>query len=469
MSPWRVVLVVVLALGGAAVSGLLLLQHHGEATAVSAVNQVCGEGDSGCATVARSAYSELHGIPLAAIGLLFYLSVGPLLLLATLSGAETQDAAAWLAFAVFAAAVVIDVMLLGVQAFVLHAYCKLCIVTYLLNVLAVVLLLPARRSGAALFRALALVDGRLALAGWLLSSAAFAAAVSAADRALNNLEAGRTVNVLGVPGSPGAAVPHESPATAPPAPAASPTPAGSAPAGSDLERSQQQLRQAQQEALRLQGILDDPKKLEQYFAEKAVSDFDKSAVYEFDVRETPNKGIENAPIRVVEFSDFLCPYCRALAGAFSNYIPRSANRVSVYYKNYPLDKACNPNVQSTVHAGACWVALGAVCALEQGKFWQYHDKAFGTDLKNPQSQEVVKVATDAGLNGPALESCLASPRTKERLASDINDAARVGVTSTPTVFVNGKRLPRVNDFLAIVEKEAARLGIAAPAQPPDSR
>lgn len=459
MKPWRAILVIVVALTGATVSGFLLLQHYGESVGVSVIEEVCGEAaDSGCAVVARGPYSAFHGMPLAALGLVFYWCLGLLLLLGTLGGDETEEAFAWLAFVGVLLALVVDLMLLGVQAFAIRAYCTLCIATYLLNVLALVLLLPARRSGLRLWKALQAAEGRVAVAGWLLGSVAFATAVAAADRVLGYLQAERAASVLGSP--PAFAPPPPSTPAATPAPeATSPLPSPGQGAAGEPQQYQEQLRLTQKEAQRLQAILDDPKKLEEYFTEKALREFDQAATQDIDVRQASSKGPETAPIKVVEFSDFLCPYCRSLAGAFSNYMPRSGTRVILYFKHYPLDQACNPGLQNTVHAGACWLALGGVCAEEQGRFWPYHDKIFSTNLTNPQSQDVVRLGTEAGLNGAALESCLGSARAKERLAAEIKEARGLGVATTPAVFVNGKRLPRIGDFLAVLEKESARLGL----------
>lgn len=464
---------IILALLGAAVSGLLLLQHHGEAVGVSVVEEVCGEGaDSGCVVVARSPHSQFHGVPVAALGLFFYFSIGLGMLLGTLGGEQTREGCAWLGIVALILALVVDVMLLGVQAFAIHAYCKLCLTTYLLNALGLVLLLPARRSGGTVWRASLGTEGRLALAGWILGSVAFGAAVVAADRVLSFRQDERAASILGRPAPPSAPV-APAPAATPPAsadtsPAPAPETATPAPGGGRSRDVEDQLRRAQQETQRLQGVLDDPKKLEEYFTQKAMLEFDRAAVQDIDTRQAASKGPETAPIKVVEFSDFLCPYCRQLAGAFSNYLPRSGGRIALYFKNYPLEQTCNPGLQNTVHAGACWVALGGICAQEQGRFWPYHDKVFSTNLTNPQSQDVVKLGSEAGLNAAGLESCLASAKTRERLAAEVKEARGLGVSATPTVFVNGKRLPRIGDFLAILDKEAARLGL--PPQPqPESR
>jgi protein-disulfide isomerase len=118
-----------------------------------------------------------------------------------------------------------------------------------------------------------------------------------------------------------------------------------------------------------------------------------------------------------------------------------------------------------VHAGACTVALGAICAQEQDLFWPYHDKIFGSQLNNPQPKDVVGLAGSAGLDATAFETCIGSQKAKDRLAAEIQEGLRGGVTATPTLFVNGKRLPRVNDFLVAIEKESARLGLPPLPQP----
>src|SRR5437870_12671303 len=174
----RLLLAALVCALSAATSGLLLLEHHGEPRATAAVNQVCGEGEqSGCETVARSRYSQIRGMPLAAIGLFFVLSMGSLLLLSLLAGPESHDAVAALALLAFVLALAADIVLLGVQVVAIRAFCRLCLLTYALNALALMLLLPARRDGAVVGEAVTRRDGRLVFAGWLSASLALAAAV----------------------------------------------------------------------------------------------------------------------------------------------------------------------------------------------------------------------------------------------------------------------------------------------------
>ena len=112
----------------------------------------------------------------------------------------------------------------------------------------------------------------------------------------------------------------------------------------------------------------------------------------------------------------------------------------------------------STHPGACNLALGAICARYQGKFDAYHDRVFSTELRNPQAADVVRLAGEAGLNAAAIQGCLDDPKTKADLAADIAEGNRLGVNSTPTLYINGKKLPRINDFVAVVDKEARKKG-----------
>ena len=443
---WRLAAALVLSLFNAGLSGALLLQHHGDAAATAAVAQVCGVGaDSGCEAVARSPYSTVRGVPVAAIGLAFSLSVALLALLGVAGGPDTRAAAASIALGLLALALLVAVVLLGIQVFAIRALCKLCILTYAVNALAFVVLLPTRRGSSALRGGVRYPEGRVALLGWALGSVAVLAAVVASDKALAARRSGGAASVLGAP----AAAPSLPPA----------------PPGSEAQRYQEEARVAHEEARRLQQILDDPHKLEEYFAQKAAREFEQGPVANLALSGVPAKGPADAPIRVVEFSDFLCPYCRSIAGAFSAYLPNAGNRIVLYFKNYPLDQECNPAISRTLHPGACALALGGICAQEQGKFWPYHDRVFQSPPSNPGVAEVAALAAGAGLDPGAFNTCIKGSAARARLAAEIQEARASGVDATPTLFINGRKLPRVNDFVQTVDREAARMGLP-PVPPP---
>jgi protein-disulfide isomerase/uncharacterized membrane protein len=434
-----------LCLVNAAIAGVLLLQHHGLDRAVAAVDQVCGTpgstAPSGCDLVNRSAYAQVRGVPLAGAGLVVYGSLAALLLLGFLASDEPRTAGGLVAFAVLSVALVVDVFLLFLQVVVIRAHCRLCLLTYLLGLLALVLVLPARRALGALLRGLA-GDGRLVVAGWAMATVALVAGVAAAEKGLDWRERAAGASILG--GGARSELPAPGPGVA---------------SNPEAQRYQEEAAAAVEQARRLQEILDDPEKLERYFTEKAAREYEQGPVHALKLEGAPAKGPAEAPVKVVEYSDFLCPFCRNIAGAFDAFLPKSQGRVAILYKNYPLESECNPHVKPTVHAGACQLALGGICAQEQGRFWPYHDRVFANPPATPGVEDVARIAGEAGLDAGAMRACLASGKARDRLAAEIAEAHTAGVSATPTLFLNGRRLPRVNDFLAMVDRESGRLGL----------
>jgi protein-disulfide isomerase/uncharacterized membrane protein len=448
-------------MAGAVVSAFLLGQHHGESWAVSAVNEVCGGGQTGgCAEVARSAWSSVAGFPVAGFGLLFYTSLALLLALTLLVPDDLRDVPAGVAVAGLTAGLLVDLFLLGVQALRIHAYCTLCILTYLFGAAALFVLLPARRGALGVPGALARPEGRLAAAGWVLGTLAVAAAVLASERALAYREVRRQATLLGAPAPVATPAPPPAPSGAP---SGSPTPPA-VPVAPALATGPQDARYWEQRAKELQSTLDDPRKLEAYFSAKAQREYDATAPVAIDLQNVPFRGPANAPVKVVEYSDFMCPFCRNLAAALTQFVPQAGGRVVVYFKNFPLDKSCNAKLPGSTHPGSCFLALGGVCASQQGKFEAYHDRVFGTELHDPKAADVARLAGEAGLNATAIESCLGDPKTRDALDVQVAEGNRLGVNATPTLYVNGKKLPRINDFVAVVDKEARKHGFPPIAQ-----
>ncbi len=158
---WRLPVVLLLAVIGFVLSSLLALEYHGFGPAAAAVSALCGAGeDAGCAAVARSGYASILGVPLGALGALFYASTGLLAALGQFSVTPARRAAERLLLAAFAAALVLDVGLFGLQAFVIHAWCKLCLATYVVNLLCAATLWPAFTDKAALAEGREAPDGR---------------------------------------------------------------------------------------------------------------------------------------------------------------------------------------------------------------------------------------------------------------------------------------------------------------------
>ncbi len=158
-----------------------------------------------------------------------------------------------------------------------------------------------------------------------------------------------------------------------------------------------------------------------------------------EVKNRPVMGADDATVTVVEFSDFLCPFCARASRYIKLAESGTRDSTRFVFRHYPLDKSCNRKLRSNVHPGACLLAEGAVCAFEQEKFWEYHDIAFET--KGSISRAVVMdTASEIGLDLGEFKRCLDSGRGLKVVSEDLQAAYNAGVKSTPTLFINGRRL-----------------------------
>ncbi len=428
---WRLSAALALALAGGLLSGLLLLEHHGERAGAAFVASTCGAGaESGCEVVKRSSFSEVRGVPLAAAGLFFYAALSLALALALAAGVGGRETGTALSLILAALGVAVDLFLFGVQAFVLHAFCRLCLLSYVSSVGALVLLWPAWRAIARVARAGAAPEPRLFLLGWALGSLGLAAATAGLEATLDARQIARPSASLETPAD------RLSPAD------------------------------ARAEVARLRATLDDPVKLEQYFNDKAKRNFEQAPALTLDLSDAPTVGAPNAPIHAVVYSDFLCPWCRQLALWLGQVAPQFRDRLAISFRNYPLDRECNADLPRTVHQGSCALALGGVCAAEQGRFWQYHDRVFSAGLEKATAEDALRFARESGLDLPRFEQCRVSAAARQRLARDVAEGKRVGVTGTPTVLINGKKLARFADIPLILQVESERLGLPMPTPAP---
>ena len=183
--------------------------------------------------------------------------------------------------------------------------------------------------------------------------------------------------------------------------------------------------------------------------------------------KTNVKGPADAPIKVVEFADFMCPGCRAASVALKEYFAQAKGDISLTFKNFPLEKSCNPGIGQGIHVGACELALGAICASELGVFWPYHDRIFSRAWEVATRQDVIDNGVAVGMNKAKLEACLASPEAKSKLAIQIKEGFETVVQVTPTLVVNGRKLNATNEFSSAIEAERKKLAAApAPAAAP---
>lgn len=152
---------------------------------------------------------------------------------------------------------------------------------------------------------------------------------------------------------------------------------------------------------------------------------------EIALESAPSLGPEDAPVTIVEFSDFECPFCRQAAGYLKELKERYGDKLRLVFKDYPLDSACNPHIERQTHALACQAASIARCAGESGRFWEAHDAIFALPRLTEESLGALPSALGLG-------ACENPDEILARIQADIEEGRRLGVSATPTLFVNGR-------------------------------
>lgn len=170
--------------------------------------------------------------------------------------------------------------------------------------------------------------------------------------------------------------------------------------------------------------------------------------FDVEVGDSPRRGPQEAPVTLVEFSDFQCAFCARLQPTLEQVAERYGDRVRLVFRNFPLDR----------HQHAFKAAQAALCANEQGKFWEMKRRMF-QDQNNLGEEGLRQKAAELGLDGGAFETCLESERYAQRVKNDLRAGLRYGVTGTPAVFVNGRPLSGAVPFeelARIIEEELER-------------
>ncbi len=173
------------------------------------------------------------------------------------------------------------------------------------------------------------------------------------------------------------------------------------------------------------------------------------------VDDDPVAGDENAPVVIVEFSDFQCPFCERFAGeTLSEIIETYINtgKVKLVLRDFPL---------SSIHPEAQKAAEAAECADNQDMYWEYHDILFEKrlDWSGVGVPKFKEYAVELGLDTQAFNDCLDLDIHKDEVLNDLKAGQSLGVTGTPTFFINGKKLVGAQpfeNFQKVIEEELAK-------------
>jgi protein-disulfide isomerase len=165
----------------------------------------------------------------------------------------------------------------------------------------------------------------------------------------------------------------------------------------------------------------------------------------------PSKGPADAPITLVEFSDFECPFCVRFLPTIEQVQQTYGDQVRIVYRQFPLN-AIHPNAQLSAEA--------SLCADAQGKFWEMHDAIFEARGK-AGADGLKKMASDLGMDSDVFGACLDSGEFRGQVAADVEAGRQAGVTGTPALFINGRFLSGAQPFNVVsrlIDDELTRIG-----------
>lgn len=170
--------------------------------------------------------------------------------------------------------------------------------------------------------------------------------------------------------------------------------------------------------------------------------------YDIATEGYPSFGPEDAPITIVEFSDFQCPFCKRFhQETYQALLESYPGQIRFVYRNLPL---------TSIHPDAFSAAVASLCAQEQNAYWEYHDKLFTGDAL---SRDVyMQYAEELNLNAEEFSACLDSGKFDDFIQQDMDFAFNLGVSSTPTFFINGLAIvgaQPLSSFQTIIDKELA--------------
>lgn len=165
----------------------------------------------------------------------------------------------------------------------------------------------------------------------------------------------------------------------------------------------------------------------------------------------PSRGAAAAPVTIVEFSDFECPYCGGLFPTLKRIEEDYKDKIRIVYRQFPL---------TNIHPNAQKAAEASLCANEQDKFWQFHDAMF-SDQNKLAVDDLKATAAALSLNPQTFSTCLDSGKYAVAIRDSIAEGAKAGVDGTPALFINGRFLggnQPYEEIVKVIDDELLRLG-----------
>ena len=188
-------------------------------------------------------------------------------------------------------------------------------------------------------------------------------------------------------------------------------------------------------SLTKQGALDtlDSLNFDNKFTAEKKSVVQNSGTVNAESTSAPAIGKTDSIIKIVEFVDFSCPFSREENSIIRELALANPNRVWLQIRNFPVDE---------LHPNARAAAIAASCAGEQDKYWNMHDALFANQNEQGSftAEDLRRLALSVGVDGKKYDSCIKSDKVAAAVTADYNAGAALGVTGTPTFFVNGYKI-----------------------------
>ncbi len=173
----------------------------------------------------------------------------------------------------------------------------------------------------------------------------------------------------------------------------------------------------------------------------------RTLALKINTQGAPFKGAEDAKVTIVEFSDFQCPNCQRAAVVMQTLLAKYPGQLKIVYMDFPI----NPTGISRR------ISVGGVCADAQGQFWKYHDEAYNQQFTLTKDSPVA-IAKKLALDEAAFKECLSGAAADARVTVTFQEARRLGLAATPSVFVDGQPFPSRNLYRDLVKYIDQALG-----------
>jgi protein-disulfide isomerase/uncharacterized membrane protein len=395
----------ILCLVGAALAIHLAVIHYGVWFGNLSLGAVCGAAGGDCGGVVASRFGQLLGVPVAIWGLAFYVVAGTLALALVLLRREETPPFARALLWISAVALAFDAYLGWVMWARLETMCPLCIATYAVNLLILVIVALERRGARG--------DDAWRLLSPDLRVLADPLHPSYHREALKLVLAGGAAAALMVVFLGSLAI---------------------------------RTVAARGEEAQMRRLVEHLPGAESIFV---------------PTQGRPARGPATAPVTIVVFSDFLCDRCREASQYLEVVAANHRRDVRVVYRQLPGEIACNPNALTSPHPGACRLAAAAECAHLQNRFWEFHDAVFRNTAKI-SPERIPSYLSRAGIDRDRYQASLADSAWAAQVRGDVALAQSLGVNVTPTLFINGRAI--VGALKPRMLEEAIRV-IAALAPP----